>query len=158
MENEIVLKEMTNQKDDFKVVQKGNMIESINKMNSVFHYIDLSYTKQGILFHGWVGFRTTEQLKGVLDGHFMDVFKQYKCKNSLVESSKMNGSFDDANEWMATIFMPRLIGMGLKNVAVVLPQNIFAQIAVEGWDRRINGFLSRNFGSVNDALTWLKTT
>ncbi len=157
MEIEIVLKEATAQKDDFKVVQRGDKIESINKLNQVFHYIDLSYTKQGIFFHGWNGFRTTEQLKDVLSGHFMDLFKKHKCKSAIVESTKMSGSFNEANDWLAGVFMPKLIGMGLTKVAVVLPHNIFAQMAVDEWDKKIGGFSSRNFGSVSDAVAWLKS-
>jgi hypothetical protein len=53
--------------------------------------------------------------------------------------------------------MPKLIGLGLKNNAVVLPQNIFAQLAVEDWDKKVGGFVSRNFGSVSDAINWLKS-
>lgn len=157
MEAEKIIKEMTGQKDDYKVVQRGDMVESINRLNQVFHYIDLSYVKQGILFHGWVGFRTTDQLKSVLDGHFMKIYQQYKCKSAIVDSTKMTGSFDEANDWMAGYFMPKLVNMGLKNVAVVLPQNIFAQLAVESWDKKVGGFASRNFGSLKDALNWLKS-
>ncbi|HEX3009186.1 MAG TPA: hypothetical protein VHO90_16400 [Bacteroidales bacterium] len=157
MENEIVLKEFSNLKDDYRVVQRGNMVESINKLNQVFHYIDLSYTKQDIIFHGWTGFRSTDQMKGVLEGHFMDIYKKYKCKGALVESTKMSGSFNDANDWLANVFMPKLIAQGLTKVAVVLPHNIFAQMAVDEWDKKIGGFTSRNFGSLNEALAWLKS-
>lgn len=157
MENVIVIKEATTQKDDFRVVQRGDMVESINKLNQVFHYIDLSYVKQGIMFHGWTGFRTTDQMKAVLEGHFMDIYKKHRCKGALVESTKMSGSFNEANEWLAGVFMPKLIGMGLTKVAVVLPHNIFAQMAVDEWDKKIGGFTSRNFGSVNDAVQWLKS-
>lgn len=157
MVNEIVLKEATSQKDDYRVVQRGNIVESINKLNQVFHYIDLNYLKQGIIFHGWNGFRTTEQMKGVLEGHFMDIFKKNIVKCALVESAKMSGSFNEVNEWLATVFMPKLISLGLTKVAVVLPNNIFAQMAVDEWDKKIGGFHSRNFGSVSDAIEWLKS-
>lgn len=157
MESEIVLKEATNQKDDYRVVQRGNMVESINKLNQVFHYIDLNYLKQGIMFHGWVGFRTTDQMKAVLEGHFMDIYRKNRCKGALVESTKMSGSFNEANDWLAGVFMPKLIGMGLTKVAVVLPHNIFAQMAVDEWDKKVGGFSSRNFGSLEDAITWLKS-
>lgn len=156
MQSEIVLKEATNQKDDYRVVQRGDMVESVNKMNQVFHYIDLSHLKEGIIFHGWNGFRTTDQMKGVLEGHFMDIFKKNKPTRALVESTRMSGSFNEANDWLAGVFMPKLINQGLIKVAVVLPHNIFAQMAVDEWDKKIGGFTSRNFGSVNDALGWLK--
>ena len=158
MEAEKVIKEITAQKDDFKVVQRGQMIESITKLNQTFHFIDLSYAKQGIFFHGWIGYRTTDQIKQVLDGHFMDLYMQYKCKSMLIENTRMSGSFADINDWLAGYFMPKMIGFGLKNNAVVLPQNIFAQLGVEDWDKKVGCFVSRNFGSVSDAINWLKTS
>jgi hypothetical protein len=156
MEAEKVLKEISTQKDDFKIVQKGQIVESVTKLNQPFHFIDLSYAKQGVFFHGWIGYRTNDQIKQVLDGHFMDLYKQYKCKGMLIENSKMSGSFTDVNDWLASYFMPKMIGLGLQHNAVVLPQNIFAQLATEDWDKKVEGFVSRNFGSVNDALNWLK--
>lgn len=157
MEKEIVLKEATTGKDDYRVVQRGNMVESINKLNQVFHYIDLSYIPKGIIFQGWVGFRSTDQMKGVLEGHFMDIYKKNLCKGAIVESTKMSGSFNDATDWLAGTYMPKLHKMGLMRVGIVLPHNIFAQMAVDEWDKKIEGFVSRNFGSVSDALTWLKS-
>jgi hypothetical protein len=157
MENIIVLKEATTQKDDFKVVQRGNMVESINKLNQVFHYIDLSYLSQGIFYQGWVGFRTTEQMKAVLEGHAMTILSKNKIKGSLVDSVKMSGSFNEANDWLANVYMPKLVAMGLRKTAVVLPLNIFAQMAVDEWDKKVGGFESRNFGSVSDAIQWLKS-
>lgn len=157
MVNEIVIKEASSHKDDFRVVQRGDLVESINQLNQVFHYIDLTYLKQGIIFHGWNGFRSTEQMKAVLDGHFLDIFKNHRCKGALVESTRMSGSFNEANDWLAEIFMPKLVSLGLRKVAVVLPHNIFAQMAVDDWDKKINGFVSRNFGSTNDALEWLNS-
>jgi hypothetical protein len=156
-ENEIVLKEITNAQDDYKVVQKGDMVESLNKMNQVFHFIDLSYAKkEGIMFHGWIGYRSNEQLKSVLDGHFANIYNQYKFKNMVIEISKMSGAFNEANDWMATYFMPKLVSFGLQKSAVVLPANVFSQLAVDDWNEKVSGFQSRNFGSVNDALTWLR--
>lgn len=157
METNSSVVEVLVQKADFKVVRRGNIVESINKLNQVFHFIDLSYASQGIIFHGWVGYRTNDQIKDVLDGHFMKFYEQYKCKGMVIENSKMSGTFSEINDWLAGYFMPKMILLGLKNCAVVLPQNIFAQLAVEDWDKKVGGFVTRNFGTVNDALNWLKT-
>jgi hypothetical protein len=157
MATEIVLKGIIAGKDDYKVVQRGDMIESINRLNQVFHYLDLSYIKQNIFFHGWIGFRTNEQFKAVQDDHVLKLFQQFNCRNALVECTKMSGSFDEANDWLAGYYMPKLISAGLRNVAIVLPQNIFAQMAVEEWDKKVGGFTSRNFGTLNNAINWLKT-
>jgi len=154
--NETILKEATAVKDDYKVVQKGDLVESINKMNQVFHYIDLSYAKEGIMVHGWLGYRSNEQLKSVLDGHFVKIYGQYKFKNMVIEISKMSGAFTEVNDWMASYFMPKLVSLGLRNSAVVLPANIFSQLAVDDWNKKVSGFTTRNFGSLNDALNWLR--
>jgi hypothetical protein len=153
---EIIIREATS-KDDFRVIQKGQVIESINKSAQVFHTIDLSYAKDGILFHSWIGYRTNDQLKQVLDGHFAKIYEQHKFKKMIIENSKMSGSFDEANDWMATYFMPKLVKLGLQYVAVVLPANVFAKISVEEWDKKIGGFTSRNFGSSNEAFVWLRS-
>jgi hypothetical protein len=51
--------------------------------------------------------------------------------------------------------MPRLIELGLLKVAIVLPHNIFAQMAVDEWDKKVGGFQSRNFGTETEAVVWL---
>lgn len=157
MGNEVIIKDSAGRQNDFKVVQKDQVIESINNLNQTFHFMDLAYVKDGILFHGWTGYRTNDQIKEVLDGHFMDYYTKHRCKGMLIENTKMSGSFTEINDWLATYFMPKMIKLGLKNCAVVLPQNIFAQLAVEDWDKKVEGFQTRNFGSVNDALAWLRT-
>lgn len=154
--NEIVIKE-AGTGDDFKVVQNGEIVNSINKANQVFHSIDLSYAKEGILFHTWLGYRTKDQLQQVLDGHFVKLYEQYKFKKMVIEISKMDGSFDSSNEWMASHLMPKLVKNGLQFCAVVLPANIFAQVSVDDWNKKVGGFVTRNFGSPNDALAWLRT-
>lgn len=153
---ETILKQPST-KEDFKVVQKDQTIESINKLNQVFHFIDLKYLSSDILFHGWIGYRTNDQIKEVLDGHFSTLHKQHKCSKMLIENTNMSGTFSGINEWLANDFMPKMIRNGLKYNAVVLPQNVFAQLAVQDWDKKVGGFTTRNFGSVKDAVSWLKT-
>ena len=141
----------------FKVVEDGNLIKSINRQGKMFHFIDLNYKKDGIFFHGWVDYRTNDQIKEVLDGHFIELFKTSGCKKSLIENSKMTGSFSGINDWLGEYFMPKMIGMGLTSNAVVLPADIFSQLAVEDWDEKTTGFVNRNFGDLNEAVNWLKS-
>jgi hypothetical protein len=123
----------------------------------MFHFIDLNYKKDGIFFHGWVDYRTNEQIKEVLDGHFIDMFRTSGCKKMLIENTKMTGSFSGINDWLGEYFMPKMIKMGLTANAVVLPSDIFSQLAVEDWDEKVRGFVTRNFGNLNEGLNWLKS-
>ncbi|NBC81771.1 MAG: hypothetical protein GVY19_00160 [Bacteroidetes bacterium] len=154
---ETLIKDMPQTKTEFKVVQTGDKIHSINKSGKPFHFIDLSYLKDNILFHGWLGYRTNEQIQEVLDGHFIELYEKHKCKNMLINNQEMTGTFAGINDWLGTYFMPKMINMGLKNNAVVLPSNVFAQLAVEDWDEKVGGFTSRNFGNLDEAINWLKS-
>ena len=154
---ETKIKDFTQTQTGFKVVQNGDLIQSINKMGQVFHQIDTKYLKEGILFHGWIGYRTNDQIKEVLDGHFMELYNKHKCKKMLIENSKMTGTFASINDWLTNVFMPKMIRMGLSFNAVVFPENIFAQMAVEDWDQKVGGFHNKSFGTVNEALSWLRS-
>jgi hypothetical protein len=155
MEKEVSIKDATTQINDFRIVKLGTMVESINKLNQVFHYIDLSYTKVDIFYHGWIGYRSIEQMKDVLEGHFVQQFQQNHCKSMLMECSRMSGSFSDINNWFAMTYMPKLMGLGLKNIAVVLPDNIFAQLSVKDWNNKLRGLNVKTFSSLSEALTWV---
>ncbi|MCT4647810.1 MAG: hypothetical protein N4A74_22675 [Carboxylicivirga sp.] len=154
---EKIIKDYDQTKSGFKVVQEGNIIKSYNKMGKEFHFIDLDYLKDGILLHGWIGFRTSEQLMEVLDGHFLDTFVQNNCKKMIINNTEMTGSFSAVNDWLGQEFMPKMVNSGLTHNAVVLPKNLFAELAVEDWDEKISGFASKNFGSLQDAVTWVKS-
>jgi hypothetical protein len=131
------------------------MVESVNKLNQVFHFVDLSYTKVDIFYQGWIGYRSIEQMKDVLEGHFVKLFQENPCKSMLMEGSRMSGSFSDINNWFAMTYMPKLMNLGLKNIAVVLPENIFAQLATKDWTKKLRGFNVKTFSSLSEALTWV---
>ncbi|MFT3738026.1 MAG: hypothetical protein QM786_04660 [Breznakibacter sp.] len=153
---ETVIKSYEQTKSGFKVVQDGKIIKSYNRMGQEFHFMDLSYLSDGIILHGWVGFRSGEQIKEVLDGHFFDIYSKSPCKKMLINNSQMTGSFSMVNDWLANIFMPKMIDLGLKDNAVVLPANVFASLAVEDWDQKVGGFTTKNFKSLDEGLAWLK--
>ena len=155
MEKEVIIREATSQINDFRIVKLGTMVESVNKLNQVFHFVDLSYTKVDIFYQGWIGYRSIEQMKDLLEGHLVNLFQQHPCKSMLMEGSRMSGSFSDINNWFAMTYMPKLMNLGLKNIAVVLPENIFAQLAVKDWAKKLRGFNVQTFSSLSEALTWV---
>lgn len=154
---ETVLKDYDQTQSSFKVVQDGKIIKSYNRMGQEFHFIDLNFLSEGIIFHGWVGFRSAEHIKEVLDGHFFDIFAANKCSKMLINNVAMTGSFTSVNDWLATNYMPRMIDKGLKDNAVILPSNLFASLAVEDWDQKVGGFTTRNFNSIDEGLNWLRS-
>lgn len=156
MEAQQILKEKTSTKNGISVVLKGNIVETYNKGQKLIHTIDLSNVKSKVLVHTWIGFRTSDEFIEICDGHLYDFFKTNACTKILVDISKMTGSFDGVNDWMATYFMPKLMKAGFNCSAVVLPKDVFAQISVENWEQKVSGFTTRNFGDYYTALNWIK--
>ena len=154
---EKIIKNYDETKNAFKITQDGDIIRCYNRMNQEFHFIDTSFLKEGILLHGWKGFRTADQLKEVLEGHLYEIFSKNSCSKMLIDNRNMSGSFSSVNDWLANDYMPKLVSNGLMSNAVVLPNNIFAKLAVEDWDRKINGFSTRNFDDTEKALAWLRS-
>lgn len=154
---ETLIKDFTQTKNNFKVVKVGDLIQSVNKMGQVFHQIDTSYLKEGIIFIAWIGYRTNEQIKEVLDGHFMDLYLKHKCKKMIIENTKMTGTFASINDWLTTYLMPKMINNGLRYNAVIFPENIFAQLSVNDFDQKMGDFHNKNCRSLNEALTWLRS-
>ncbi len=153
----VVIKDLEQTNSEFKVEQVENIINTYNKVGQIIHFIDIKYLSINILYHGWIGFRSHDQLREILDGHFIDLFTKYKCKGMLIDNSKMEYSFTDNNKWLAEYFMPKMVQAGLKYNAVVLPKDIFSQISIKEWDDKISGFESKNFDQIYKALDWLKS-
>ena len=139
----------------FKTIRKRSYIETYNNLNQLIHYIDLTYVKAGIFFHGWVGFRSNDQMKEILQGHFLEIFTESNCDKILMDCSKMKGSFIDINTWYAEAFMPNLVNLGLKHHAIVKPNDNFAQLAFRDWSNKINGFKNNSFATLGEAINWL---
>lgn len=152
-----ILKDYGQTQSGFKVVQDGKIIKSYNHTGQEFHFMDLNYLNEGIFFHGWVGFRSPEQIKEVLEGHFLDLFTTGKCAKMLINNVAMTGSFSSVNSWLATDFMPGMVDKGLKDNAVILPANLSANLAVQDWDQKVGGFTTRNFKTIDEGLNWLRS-
>jgi hypothetical protein len=108
----------------------------------------------------WSGFVTVEEVKKAANTG-LEVFlkMQGNCKKMLNSNEKLQGSWDDANEWIANEWMPRALEGGLKYFAHVVSPDIFAQMSAESMEQNFKeaGFTMRTFGSLNDAENWLRS-
>ncbi len=153
---ETILKDTAATPSGFRVIQNNHLVQSINKGNRLFHQLDLSYIGEDIFYHGWIGYRSDEQIIEVLTGHFLELFAKHRCKKMLIDNRQMTGSFAALNSWLSETYMPQLISLGLEYNAVVYPDNVFSQLAVEDWDQKVVGFENRSFPSLDQALIWLR--
>jgi hypothetical protein len=84
-------------------------------------------------------------------------FKDLKYSKSLNDSSRGEGSWDEANEWLAQTWMPFAIGNGLKHFAFVVSPDVFSAMSTEELATNIPeaGFEMRTFQSRSEAESWL---
>lgn len=155
MENDDVIREKVQTLDGFKVIRKQNFIETYNNLNQQMHFIDLSFAKVGIFYNGWVGFRTNNQMKEILEGHFYEFYDDFRCPSLLTDCSKMKGSFTEIVEWLTNEFMPMMGEMGLKNHSLVLPFDSFAQLSINEWAKRSKVIKTKTFPTLSEAINWL---
>lgn len=157
METAEIIKDPKVSKNGLKVEKNGNFITTYNKRGQVIHKMDLGNVPDRIMVHEWIGYRTDDEFREICEGHFFDNLRKNGITKVLVNIANMTGSFDGVNDWMATSFMPKLVSMGFKASAVVLPKDIFAKISAENWIKNNSGFENGNFGSVENAMNWLKS-
>lgn len=129
-----------------------------DEQQKVFYEIEyLKNTK--ILYSNWIGsYLSVEQVKqGCLLG--LDKIKEHKCSLLLNDNRQLEGVWDEANDWIATEWMPQAIQAGLMQFAHILPQDLFAQLSAEFMEENAkkveNIFQLKMFNNREDAEKWL---
>jgi hypothetical protein len=134
-------------------------IEVKNDLGKVFYEASYDQSNDWVL-SDWTGYVTTEEVKKAANAG-LELFQSYggKCKKMLKSNEKLQGSWDEANEWIANDWMPRALGGGLKYFAHVVSPDIFAQMSAESLEQNFKeaGFTMRTFGSMADAQNWLRS-
>jgi hypothetical protein len=128
-----------------------------NALGNVYYEASYDVAKNYIL-SDWTGFVTVDEVKKAADAG-LDVFLslQGTCTKMLNSNEKLQGSWDEANEWIANNWMPRALQGGLKYFAHVVSPDVFAQLAAETLEQNFKeaGFTMRTFGNRKEAESWL---
>ncbi len=129
-----------------------------NEKQEVF--IEVEYLEQkNTLYSNWIGsYLSVEQIK---QGGFLmlDEIQQHKCVLLLNDNRQLEGVWDEANEWIATEWLPLMIQAGLMKMAHILSQDLFAQLSAEFFEDNAqnveNMFQLKMFNNQEDAEKWL---
>lgn len=123
-------------------------------------YIEVEYLEtEKILYSNWIGsYLSLEQVKqGCL--LVLEEIKEHKCLLLLNDNRQLEGTWDEANEWIANEWMPQAIQAGLMKFAHILPEDLFAQLSAEFMEdnaKKVEGvFQLRMFNNQEDAEKWL---
>lgn len=110
----------------------------------------------------WKAYASSIQFHSTLEKAF-EIFLEYGKENKklhwIFDCKKMKVVSSEDIKWANEEFNPRLLKKGLRYMAFILPESIFATTAIEEYQRNTdpNHFTLKNFNEINEAKKWLKS-
>ena len=126
-----------------------------NALGQVYYTAEYDEVNQW-LYSNWTGYVTTAEVKQACETVLETIVKR-KVTRLLNDNSALEGSWDEANEWIAQSWMPRALAGGLKRFAHVASPDVFGALSAEAMSTRVPevGFELRIFGNRSQAQNWL---
>lgn len=131
-------------------------LEVKNKLGQI--YYTAQYNEQENFMDGaWFGYVSAEEVIEAVK-QVMTTFDHLRITKSLNDSSKGEGSWDEANEWLGQNWIPQAIANGMEKFAFVVSPDIFSAMSSEDLATKIPGtaFEMRTFSTKADAEAWLR--
>ena len=119
-------------------------------------YATLTLEKQNdIIFLDWNGFLNLDLVKSGSE-ELLVWIKQHKITKVLVDNSKVSGTWQSANGWYQTDWNPRAAKEGLAFMAVIMSDNVFTQLSLQGFTKVTQGvYTVCIFNGEPQARKWL---
>jgi hypothetical protein len=121
-------------------------------------YATLTHEKANdLIYLDWNGFLTVDLVKEGSE-ELLKLIKAVKCGKILVDNRKVSGPWQAANEWYQNDWNPRAAKEGLTDMAIIMSENIFSQLSLQGFAKVTAGVYTTNiFNADGPAREWLKT-
>lgn len=132
------------------------MKKELKRPNGKEVYATLTYEKEnGLIYLDWNGYLNVELVKAGSE-ELLLMIKQVKAKKVLVDNRKVSGPWQAANEWYQNDWNPRAAKEGLSDMAVIMSDNIFTQLSLQGFTKVTQGVYTVGiFNSEPQARKWL---
>jgi hypothetical protein len=133
--------------------------ELTDDKGNVFYQLDFLENDR-ILYSNWIGsYLSVEQVKSGANTTLQKI-RELGVDLVLNDNRQLDGSWDSANEWIAKEWMPNALRSGLRKLAHIVAQDIFARLSAEFMQdnsrKVVKGELEvRLFESKEEALKWL---
>lgn len=127
-------------------------IEYRNELGNVYYRCTAT---PEYIYQDWYGdFLTLEEVvKGSTCG--LDLCEKYKLARMLNNNTHLSGSWDHANEWIASVWMPRALAIRLR-LAHIVSKDVFTALSADNWKEEMSDELQlRFFDQKEDAEKWL---
>jgi hypothetical protein len=133
------------------------MKKEFKRPNGGAVYATITYEKENnLIYLDWNGFLSVELVKEGSE-ELLKVIKQTLCPNVLVDNRKVSGPWQAANDWYQNDWNPRAAAAGLTDMAVIMSENIFTQLSLQGFAKVTKGVYTVNiFNADAPARKWLK--
>src|SRR5688572_17620738 len=115
------------------------MKKELKKPNSKELYATITYERQNnLIYLDWNGYLSVELVKSGSE-ELLGMIKETICPNVLVDNRKVSGPWQSANEWYERDWNPRAAKVGLTHMAVIMSDNIFTQLSLQGFTKVTKG-------------------
>jgi hypothetical protein len=133
------------------------MKKELKRPNGNDVYATITFEKENnLIYLDWNGFLTVELVKSGSE-ELLKIIKETLCPKVLVDNRKVSGPWQAANEWYQTDWNPRAAKAGLSDMAVIMSENIFTQLSLQGFAKVSKGVFTVNvFNAEAPARKWLK--
>lgn len=111
---------------------------------------------EDILYANWTGDQTKES---VLDGceRILHHLRQNHCQKVLNDNTNVTSIWDEASEWVAVDWFPRMHEAGCQLFAWVYSPNMYSKLSADktlSYD--VRGVIATTFESKDTAIAWLR--
>jgi hypothetical protein len=142
---------------NIKLANKKTMKKELKRANLKEVYATLTFEKENdLIYLDWNGYLNVDLVKAGSE-ELLLMIKQTRATKVLVDNRKVSGPWQAANDWYQTDWNPRAAKEGLTDMAVIMSDNIFTQLSLQGFTKVTQGvYAVCVFNSEPQARKWLK--
>ncbi len=109
-----------------------------------------------ILIHEWKAPPTSKEFREGTNV-LITAFEHFKTGKLVSDVRQMGAVLSDDQQWILADWIPRARKAGFSHSALIIPEDIFTQMALEGMSEQSGDQLpSKNFDNIKDAVEWIK--
>lgn len=114
-------------------------MERILKRPNGAPFVKITYLpSEHYIYVDWEGYLDLDLVKQGSE-ELLQMILETGVKKTLISNEKVSGPWGRANQWYATHWNPRAREAGLKYMSVIVSDNIFAQLSLQGFEKVNNG-------------------
>lgn len=124
---------------------------------AIFEYTYLPHYYASI--HSWLGFVDMAQMKAVIQYLVLHTDQNHlPAMRCISDFSLCEGGFSEAMEWFATEVLPRIIPLGFRGEAIILPKDFYAELTIDDFRDLVKEAACEHayFDTLAEGMAWLE--